>query len=150
MDPFEGEEFETPPFKTYGEFLENRDKVDEPSMPEADPWDHNAFNKYIDTELLLPRDGVLSKGHVHARKRGADGHLIGRLNAQLALDASVYEVEFPDGRVDAFAANVIAENLYAQVGGDGNLFTMLTGIVDHQSDGDALHVADLDAKGWVP
>jgi hypothetical protein len=150
MDPFEGEEFETPQFETYGEFLENGDEVDEPSMPEADQWDHDAFDKYIGAELLLPRDGVLSKGRVRARKRDADGHLIGCSNAQPALDTSVYEVEFPDGCVDAFAANVIAENLYAQVDGDGNLFTMPTGIVDHRSDGDALRVADLDAKGRVP
>jgi hypothetical protein len=150
MDPFEGKEFENPRFETYGEFLANGDEMDGPSMPEANQWDHDAFDKYIGSKLLLLRDGVLLKGRVRTRKRDADGHLVGHLHAQPALDTSVYEVEFPDGHVDAFAATVIAENLYAQVDGDGNLFTMLSGIVDHRTDDEALRVVDLDAKGRFP
>jgi hypothetical protein len=35
------------------------------------------------------------------------------------LDTRVYDVEFPDGRVDKYAANVIAESMFAQVDDEG-------------------------------
>jgi hypothetical protein len=79
VDPFDSDEFETPQFETYGEVLPNGDEWNEPSMPEADDWDHDAFDKYIGAELLLPCDGVLAKGRVRARKRDGDGNLIGRI-----------------------------------------------------------------------
>ena len=36
------------------------------------------------------------------------------------LDASVYEVELGDGTIVTFAADVIAESMYAQCDAEGN------------------------------
>jgi hypothetical protein len=37
----------------------------------------------------------------------------------------VYEVQFPDGHTEEFAANTIAENIYSQVDEEGNQFLLL-------------------------
>jgi hypothetical protein len=35
------------------------------------------------------------------------------------MDTRIYDVQFPDGHVEAYSANVIAENIYAQVDEEG-------------------------------
>lgn len=62
------------------------------------------------------------------------------------LDTREYEVKFLDGATDVFAANFIAENLYAQVNDEGNSYSILSKIIDHKKDcsavlkGDAYYV----------
>ena len=46
----------------------------------------------------------------------------------------LYDVEFPDGQVREYAANVIAENMLTQVDSEGFPFTMMKGIVDYKMD----------------
>jgi len=50
----------------------------------------------------------------------------------------MYEVEFDDGRVEAYNANKIAESIYARI--DDQVFTKfyLDVIIDHQKGGDAV------------
>jgi hypothetical protein len=45
----------------------------------------------------------------------------------------IYEVEFPDGQTEEYAANMIAVNMLTQ-DEDGYLLTMLDGIIDHHED----------------
>jgi len=54
------------------------------------------------------------------------------------LDTRVYEVEFPDGTMNDYAANILAEALYAQVHVDGNRYLLLKEINDHKKDQSAL------------
>jgi hypothetical protein len=58
------------------------------------------------------------------------------------LDSSVYEVEFDDGRTEAIATNVIAENLYSQVDDDGLQYLIVDCIIDHKKDGSAIAADD--------
>jgi hypothetical protein len=44
-------------------------------------------------------------------------------------------VWIPDGSTDVFTANIIAENLYWQVNGDGHSYILMSEIIDHKSDG---------------
>ena len=46
------------------------------------------------------------------------------------LNTIIYEVEFPDGQVKDYAANVIAENMLTQVDSDGFTLSMMDGIID--------------------
>jgi len=48
------------------------------------------------------------------RARDSYGNLPGHVNNNPMLDASVYEVELGDGTIVMFAADVIAESMYAQ------------------------------------
>jgi len=76
------------------------------------------------------------------RKRGIDGELQGRSNANPILDTSIYEVEFGDGSTEAYSANIIAEHIYSQVDGEGYTQCMLNDIVDHKKDDTAVSKED--------
>ncbi len=53
---------------------------------------------------------------VVARKRDADGNSVGILaNSNPILDTRIYEVQFPDGHIESYTANITKENMYAQV-----------------------------------
>ena len=43
-------------------------------------------------------------------------------------------MEFPDGQVKEYAANIIAENMLTQVDSDGMSTTLMEAIVDHRKD----------------
>jgi hypothetical protein len=55
------------------------------------------------------------------------------------LDTRELEVEFPDGTMDTYSANIIAEpaniiaeNLFAQVDTEGRQYHVLSEIIDHR------------------
>ena len=50
------------------------------------------------------------------------------------LNSIVYEVEFPDGQVKEYAANIIAENMLSQVDSDGFSTQLMDGIFDFRRD----------------
>jgi hypothetical protein len=62
------------------------------------------------------------------------------------LDTRTYEIEFPDGRSDGYAANVITENMYAQCNIEGRQYNLMEGIVDHKKDGNAVEPAAIYIK----
>ena len=76
------------------------------------------------------------------RKRRSDGTMIGKANEHPILDTRVYDVKFPDGGEASYAANVIAENMFAMSDPEGNQFLLLDEIVYHKSNGQAVQVAD--------
>ena len=56
---------------------------------------------------------------VKGGKRNALGQEIGTYNENPMIDTMKYEVEFQDGTIKEYAANVIADNIYAQVDHEG-------------------------------
>eukprot|EP00957_Ditylum_brightwellii_P053305 4041156-Ditylum_brightwellii.AAC.1 len=54
----------------------------------------------------------------------------------------VYDVEFPNGQIKDYAANVIAENIITQVDLDGLSTTMLDAVTDWQKDESAVKKAE--------
>eukprot|EP00957_Ditylum_brightwellii_P054478 4127747-Ditylum_brightwellii.AAC.1 len=50
------------------------------------------------------------------------------------LNSTVYEVEFPDGKVKEYAVNVIAKKMLMQVDFEGFITTMIKGIMGHDRD----------------
>ena len=50
------------------------------------------------------------------------------------LNSIVYDVEFTDGTIKEYSANVIAENMLSQVDEDGFSMTMMECIIDHKMD----------------
>jgi hypothetical protein len=70
----------------------------------------------------------------------------GRENENPMLDTRNYEIQFPDGRSDAYTANVIAENMYDQCDIEGRQLNLIEGIIDHKTDGHAVAYADMHIK----
>ena len=102
--------------------------------------DRDEFDAYIGAQVVLPsKDGesiVLTK--VTNRKRDANGKVMGTANQNPILDTRVYQVEYPDGAVSEFSANIIAENILSQVDSDGFNYSFLSEILGHRSTDEAI------------
>jgi ribosomal protein L31E len=109
--------------------------------PEED--EEEAIDNYLNVELIM-NTGTNDerRGRVIKRSRGLDGEPIGHAHNNPLFDTREYEVEFTDGMHEKYQANVIAENMYAQVNDEGNEFLLLDEITDHRSDGSAIQIAD--------
>ena len=81
-------------------------------------------------------------GTVRRRKRDRDGNPQGTRNHNPILDTRTYEVEFPDGDVAEYTANIIAQNMWAQSDIDGNQHLLMKDIVDFKTDEHAVAIAD--------
>ena len=58
------------------------------------------------------------------------------------LNSMVYDVEFPDGEIKEYSANIIAKNMYAQVDANGHYHTLLDSIVDYHKLDNAVDKGD--------
>ena len=114
------------------------------NIPEADDFSPEIMdNSYLNMELVLPRDGEEPAfARVTKRMKDENGNPIGRAHANPILDTRMFEVEFLDGTKQAMSANVIAENLFAQVDQDGHRLLLIDEIVDYRTTADAIKQAD--------
>ena len=78
------------------------------------------------------------RGTVVKHSHGLDGRAIGCLHTNPFFDAREYNKEITDGTQDKYTANLIAENMYAQVEGKDNQFQLLAEIQDHWKVGTAI------------
>ena len=138
----------------------NQDGKDEHTIPEVD--DMPDLDWFLDAEVLLPQDGEhMQTARVIGRSLDKDGHPVGIYNANPILNTRIYDVEFPDGSIKQYSANLIAENLYSQVDEEGYRYQLMDEIVDVRRDGDAIEKADgflvdkngrkrqrITTKGW--
>ena len=77
-------------------------------------------------------------GRVKQRVIDVDGKPIGLSSNNPLLDTRQYEVEFFDGTIEVLTANVIAENLLAQVDEHGHRHLLLQEIEDHRTNKNAI------------
>ncbi|KAI2491468.1 Reverse transcriptase (RNA-dependent DNA polymerase) [Fragilaria crotonensis] len=128
-----------------GDLLEDLDDDaafdEEPGVPEMDEYTPETFDGYLTASVMLPRGDEVLKAQVVARRGTSMG-----INRQSQLESDFgyeeYVVEFEDGTSEVYAANMIAENMYAQVDKEGKAHTLISDIVDHESDERAMKVAD--------
>ena len=89
----------------------------------------------LNNEISLQIEpGKRTRGTVRKQLVGPDGQQTGRYDDNPYLNSIVYEVEFDDGGVKEYAANIIAENMLMGVDDDGYSITMIEAIVDFQKD----------------
>ena len=81
----------------------------------------------------------MRRAKVTGRTLDENGRAIGSHNDNVYLNTSIYDVEFPDGEVKAYAANIIAENLLNQCDDDGYTLQTLDALIDHRSNDEALN-----------
>lgn len=121
--------------------------------------DIDDYDKYLTAEVLLPQDGEhLRAGTVVNRTKSKDdGSLLGTANTYPSMDTRVYDVMFPDGAVQQYSANIIAQNLYSQIDEEGHRYQLLEGIIQHRKNGDAVPMERgldkrnrkrMTTKGW--
>jgi Reverse transcriptase (RNA-dependent DNA polymerase) len=131
----------TPEYEAYESFEEDRPDL---SMPDTDTfqvgdeYEPESYDGYITSQVLLPRGDDMKLGTVRQRKRDENNTPIGTGHDNPVLDTRIYEVEFGDGQVLEYSANVIAENLYSQVDEEGHRHVILDAITDHKSNASAV------------
>ena len=114
-------------------YLPYGDELQEMKTEEVNDAYLETLDEYIGAEIVIPgRDGLPVLTKVKKRKRDASGVPIGESNPNPILDTRIYEVEFPDGRVEEYSVNVLAENLLNQADRDGWDTGLIDEIVDHR------------------
>jgi len=109
--------------------------------PEDD--DEEAVDQYLNMELTMDvGTDDERRGRVIKRSRGLDGGAIGTSHANPLFDTREYDIEFTDGAVEKYTANIIAENMFAQVDDEGNMYQIMEEITDHKADGTAVPVSE--------
>ena len=94
--------------------------------------DYGDFDSYIGAEVLLPQNGdVLKAARVLGRAVDDNGSSIGQYDSNPMLNTKIYDVIFPDGAVQQYAANVIAESLYENADDDGRRYQYMEEIIGH-------------------
>ena len=68
------------------------------------------------------------------RSVDSDGKVIGNYNELLVLNTMLYDVQFPDGSIKPYSANLIAENILMQADIDRLHHQLFEGILDHSKD----------------
>ena len=88
----------------------------------------------------------MQTGKVTQRAVDPDGHTVGKYDDNPSLNSLLYKVEFDDGLVREYAANIIAQNMLSQVDEDGLSLIQMDSIIDHRKDPD---VAIAKEDGYV-
>jgi hypothetical protein len=89
--------------------------------PEAN--DEEALDKYLNMELRMGAGMDDERwGWVIKHAKGIGGEAVSCAHSNPFFDTREYGIEFTDGTIERYAANVIAENMYAQVDNEGNMF----------------------------
>ncbi len=106
-----------------------------PRIPDIDDVTPEYQDQYIGAEVVLPLQGEMKRGKVKERSRTEAGELYGTANTNPILDSRSYEVEFPDGTVTPYTANIIASHMISQCDADGHTTMLMDEIVDVRTDG---------------
>ena len=126
------------------------DDEETPPIHHEDPVDSTGKAIYekpfsdmlIHAEVLLPQGEDIKSARVIGRSKTNDGTVLGNYDPNPLLNSIVYDVEFPDGAIKQYAANIIAQNMYSQVDSDGHQSQLLEAIIDYSKDDNAVHKSD--------
>jgi hypothetical protein len=87
---------------------------------------------FIGAEVYMPHGDRTEIAKVLGHKCGPDGNYIGRAHANRILDSRQFIIEFPDGKQQDIAYNMLAEHLFSQVDEEGNQYRMFKAIIGHR------------------
>ena len=88
----------------------------------------------VHAELNLSQGDLPWKAKVFSRTKDRNGDAKGSHDPNAFIKTLTCDVELPHGKIKYFSANVIAENMHAQVDDDGHDVQMLDAIVYYRKD----------------
>ena len=105
-------------------------------------FEHSLSDTLIGAEVLLPQGEALKSARVKSRHKDGDGHVVSTFDENPLLNSLIYDVEFPDGTIREYAANIIAQNMYSTLDENGFSKLVLDCILDHSKESSAVSKAD--------
>ena len=149
-DDFIADDNGLPKREKVGDLIDDPDFVDEfyrtfsnEAVIDEDDCSPDSFDPYLNVELSLDRGGETPEfARVTKRLRDNNGIPIGRGSYNPILDTRLYEVEYLDGHKANLSANIIAENMYAQVDEHGHREVLFDEITDVRSNNEAIKPED--------
>ena len=78
----------------------------------------------------------MSRAYVKQCAIGPDSKIRGSYDDDPFRNSIIYEVEFNDGTIKEYSANVITDNMVQQVDSEGFILTLMEGIADYKKDSD--------------
>ena len=86
----------------------------------------------INAEVRMQLDDAAVGGRVKRRALGPDCQTTAKYDTNPYHNSILYDVEFDDGQVREYSANVIAESMLAQVDSDRFTSKLMDGVVNHK------------------
>ena len=123
-----------PTDEEYGKMIQRETK-------EADEYG-DGYDEYVGAKIRMDIGGEELVGTLVKRQKGLDGRPIGRRHNNPLFDTRTYSVRFPGGVLHEYTANVVAENLHAQLDSEGKRHLMMKEIIGHRKNGDAVSRED--------
>ena len=136
---------------TLEDFIDvDEDVVNKPFWIDGDPVSNEGKSKFeqpvndllVGIELNMPQVDEIRRTKVIRASQDSQGKTIGEHNANPLISTLAYDIQFDNGEIQQVGANIIAQNLYSQIDGFGNAYTMLKGILDHMKDGSEMKSED--------
>ena len=115
------------------------DSIDEKGVP---TFEHSLGDTLVNAEVLMPQGDSRVKCKVKRRHKSDDGQVTGQFHQNPMLNSIIYDVEFPNGAVREYGANIIAENMYSTLDEHGHQQQIMDGILDHSKDDTAVSMED--------
>ena len=114
----------TPDTRQAWEHYQDDDELPRRMYSQEEIVDHNnntlcqqpAYDKMINAEATLQCGENIEQSMVIRRSMGPNGKTTGGYDDNYRLNSVLYDVEFPDGQVKEYSANLISENLLGRVG----------------------------------
>jgi hypothetical protein len=92
------------------------------------------WDKMINADIILQQGDKLQRGKVKRRSIDDNGKTIGTCSDNPIMNSILYEVEFPDGELREYAANILAENMLSQVDHEGHSIMLMKDIIEYERD----------------
>jgi hypothetical protein len=128
------------PIEPPSEYEAYEDNEESPQLiPELDDEEYDSL---INAEVLLPHQDQTMHATVLGPTQDDNGMETGSYNPNPVLNTKIYDVMFPDGAVKQYAANTIAENMWAEVDQEGHQYSIMDGITGHRKDSNAVESKD--------
>lgn len=112
--------------------------------------DPSIYDKFIQVRVRIPKGEEFLTGTIKRRKRDEDGNLIGNFHENPIFDTRAYEVEFSDGHVEDYTANILAEAMYSRCNEEGHRLLIMDEIIDHAKSKEALSIDDTETNNGKP
>ena len=110
-----------------------------------------AFNKIINAEVMIQNGDEMAMGKVVRQSLDSDSRMTGTYHDNPFLNTITYDIEFSNGQVKEYGANIIAKNMLTQVDSDGYSLSLMDSIIDHSKDpSQAIPMEDkyITTKSW--